>query len=153
MTSHPFAWQRYASLLTSLNLSLALPFITPLPPCCLISRAGDGGRRERWRGSKMRKRRKAQEQWQKKEKVMQRQREAERQRGRDRDAKWEQEIEPSYDRLAASAGLTEMSPLNGFPVLDAGPPYLISILLGSCSSDDLYRTQNRSLTKCNPCSR
>lgn len=27
--------------------------------------------------------------------------------------------------MAASAGLTEMSPLNGFPVLDAGPPYLI----------------------------
>lgn len=71
----------------------------------------------------------------------------------DRDVKQGQEIEQRKDRLAASAALTEMSPLNGFPVLGAGPPYLISILLGSCSSDDLCRTQNRSLVKYNPSSR
>lgn len=91
----------------------------------------------------MRKRRKAKESQKRK-----RAREAERER--DRDVKRGQEIEPRKDRLAASAALTEMSPLNGFPVLDAGPPYLISILLGSCSSDDLCRTQNRSLRKYNP---
>lgn len=92
----------------------------------------------------MRKRRKAKESQKRR-----RAREAERGRGRegerDRDVKRGQEIEPRQDRLAASAALTKMSPLNGFPVLDAGPPYLISILLGSCSSDDLCRTQNRSL--------
>lgn len=78
-------------------------------------------------------------------------REAERER--DRDVKGGQELEPRKDRLAASAALTEMSPLNGFPVLDARPPYLISILLGSCSSDDLCRTPNRSLIKYSPSSR
>lgn len=102
----------------------------------------EGGSEEE--GSKMRKRRKA-----KVSQKRRRAREAERGRGRegerDRDVKRGQQIEPRKDRLAASAALTEMSPLNGFPVLDAGPPYLISILLGSCSSDDLCRTQNRSL--------
>lgn len=32
-------------------------------------------------------------------------------------------LQPRKDRLAASAVVTEMSPLNGFPVLDAKPPY------------------------------
>lgn len=97
---------------------------------------------------KMRKRRKAKENQKRK-----RAREAERGGARDRDVKQGQEIELGKDRLAASAALTEMSPLNGFPVLDAGPPYLISILLGSCSSDDLCRTQNRSSIKHRPSSR
>lgn len=67
--------------------------------------------------------------------------------GRDRHVKRGPEIELRKDRLAAPAALTEMSPLNGFPVLEARPPYLISILLGSCSSDDLCRTKSRALRK------
>lgn len=54
------------------------------------------------------------------------------------------------DRLAASAAWTEMSPPNGSAGLDAGAPYLIPALLGSCSSDDLRRAQNRSLVKYAP---
>lgn len=87
---------------------------------------------------------------------MKREREPERQKGaeegRRRDVKRGQETEPGKDRLAASAALTEMSPLNGSPVLDAGPAYLIPALLGSCSSDDLCRAQNRSLIKYGPSS-
>lgn len=111
-----------------------------------VTEAGDGGRGggAKWeRGGKQKKA--------KRESKWERQRRAEGER--DRDVKRGQEIEPRKDRLAASAALTEMSPLNGFPVLDAGPPYLISILLGSCSSDDLCRTQNWSLIKYSPSSR
>lgn len=149
MTSRPpLSRQRYVSTLTLLDLSLALPFITLLPPCCIVSSSqsgGDGARGVEGEegGGKMRKKRKAEEESQKGKGEQQRKVQGE----RDRDVKWGQEIQPGKDRLATSAALTEMSPLNGFPVLDAGPPYLISILLGSCSSDDLCGTQNRSLIK------
>lgn len=77
-------------------------------PCCLVSTSrgwgvgGCDGQREEWGG----KQKKA-----KKESCAGRERE--------RDVKQGREIEPREDRLAASAALAEMSPLNGFPVLVA----------------------------------
>lgn len=118
-----------------------------------VTERGDGGGREGRRGEvvggwiegKKDRKKDREKESQKRERAGEAERAGERER--DRDVKQGREIEPGKDRLAASAALTEMSPLNGFPVLDAGPPYLISILLGSCSSDDLCRTQNRSLIK------
>lgn len=60
-------------------------------------------------------------------------------RGRDRDVKRGQETE----RVAEFAALTEMSPLHDFPCPDAGHPYLISILLGSCSPGDTKQITSR----------
>lgn len=93
-----------------------------------ITEQGRVGRRaeKRERGGKQKKARKEREML-----------EAAGERGRDEDVKWGHQIGLREDRLAASAALTEKSPLNGFPVLDARPRYLIFILLGSCSSDDL----------------